>query len=99
MTSYGSGTDGQDGEQVDVPALLRKAFDLVDTAKSMPLSGSAIVHRDDLRGILEACIANLPLEMRQANWMLRERTEFLSKMEREGDEIVRAARERAQRMV
>ncbi len=65
----------------------------------MPLSASVILPRDDMRAILEACIEHLPLEIRQANWMLRERAEFLAKMEREGDEILNAARERAERMV
>jgi cell division septum initiation protein DivIVA len=99
MTSYGSGTEDRHNEPFDVEALLRRAIEVVDAAKSMPLSASVIIPRDDIRGILEACIDNLPLEIRQANWMLRERAEFLAKMEREGDEILRAARERAERMV
>lgn len=99
MTSYGSGTDDRGPEEFDIEALLRRAIDIVDEAKSMPLSASVIIPRDDIRGILEACIENLPMEIRQANWMLRERAEFLAKMEREGDEILRAARERAERMV
>lgn len=85
--------------QYDIELLLRRAVDVVDAGKSMPLSASVIIPRDDIRGILEACIEHLPLEIRQANWMLRERAEFLAKMEREGDEILNAARERAERMV
>lgn len=99
MTSYGSGNGTQQVAPFDVEALLRRAIELVDTAKSMPLSASVIVPRDDMRGVLEACIDNLPTEVRQANWMLRERAEFLEKMKREGDEILAAARERAERMV
>lgn len=85
--------------QYDVETLLRRALDVIDTGKSMPLSASVIVPRDDIRSLLEACIEHLPLEIRQANWMLRERAEFLAKMEREGDEILNAARDRAERMV
>jgi cell division septum initiation protein DivIVA len=99
LTSYGSGTEDRHDETLDIEALLRRAIEIVDTAKSMPLSASVIVSREDMRGILEAGLDNLPLEIRQANWMLRERAEFLAKMEREGDEILRAARERAERMV
>ncbi len=98
MTSYGSSTQ-EPQENFDVEALLRRTIELVDMAKSMPLSASVILPRDDIRGLLEAAIENLPLEIRQANWMLKERAEFLAKMEREGDEILRAARERAERMV
>lgn len=99
MTSYGSGIDDRHEQNFDIEDLLRRAIETVDSAKSMPLSASIIVQRDEIRGILEACLDNLPLQIRQANWMLRERQEFLAKMEREGDEILKAARERAERMV
>lgn len=98
MTSYGRGT-GDSTEEFDVEALLRRALDIIDSAKSMPLSASVIIPRDDIRGVIAACIEALPKEVRQASWLLRERQEFLAKMEREGDEILRAARERAERMV
>jgi F0F1-type ATP synthase membrane subunit b/b' len=86
-------------QQLDVEALLRRAIEIIDTAKSMPLSASVIIPREDIRPLLEACMQHLPHEVREANWMLRERAEFLEKMQREGDEIVEAARERAERMV
>ena len=69
MTSFGTGIDDRQQQQADVDALLRRAIELVDTAKYMPLSASVIIPRDDIRGLLEACIDNLPLEVRQANWM------------------------------
>lgn len=99
MTSYGTGTQDGSAEPFDVESMLRRAVEMVETAKSMPLSASVIVPRDDMVGLLNACMDNLPLEVRQANWLLRERAEFLAKMEREGDEILRAARDRAERMV
>lgn len=100
MTSFGSGTeDREDETPMDIESILRRAIEVIDTAKSMPLSASVIVSREDMRSLLEQGLENLPLEIRQANWMLRERAEFLAKMEREGDEILRAARERAERMV
>jgi vacuolar-type H+-ATPase subunit H len=90
---------GTPPQQLDVEALLRRAIEIVDTAKSMPLSASVIIPREDIRPLLKACLDHLPHEVREANWMLRERAEFLEKMQREGDEIVNAARERAERMV
>ena len=74
MTSYGSGTEDRHDETLDIEGLLRRAIEIIDTAKSMPLSASVIVSREDMRGILEACLENLPIEIRQANWMLRERS-------------------------
>jgi cell division septum initiation protein DivIVA len=99
MTSIGSGPRDYDEEPFDVYALLRRAMETVEMAKSMPLSASVIVPREEMLAILQACMDNLPSEVRQANWLLKERNEFLAKMEREGDEILRAARDRAERMV
>jgi cell division septum initiation protein DivIVA len=41
----------------------------------------------------------LPDELRQARWMLKERQEFVAKTRREADELLEAARLRAERMV
>jgi cell division septum initiation protein DivIVA len=41
----------------------------------------------------------LPEELRQARWMLKERQEFVAKTRREADELLEAARVRAERMV
>ena len=46
----------------------------------------------------EAC-HRLPEETRQARWLLKERDEFLAKMQREGEDILQAARLQAERMV
>lgn len=99
MTSYGTGIRDNGEDNFDIDALLRRVIQMVEQAKSMPLSASVIVPRDEMIGLLHACIDSLPTEVRQANWLLKERAEFLAKMEREGDEILRAARERAERMV
>jgi len=49
--------------------------------------------------IIEAGLTRLPEELRAARWLLREREEFLAKVQREGDDILDAARGRAERMV
>lgn len=97
MTSYGAWEEHDD--RFDIDSLLRRAIELVETSKSMPLSNSVILPRDEIRDLLAACIDNLPTEIRQANWMLRERAEFLEKMEREGEDILHTASDRAERMV
>ena len=49
--------------------------------------------------LLEEAVDRLPDELRQARWLLKEREEFLAKVQREADEILEAARARAERMV
>ncbi|MGH9150526.1 MAG: hypothetical protein ACRD0F_09340, partial [Acidimicrobiales bacterium] len=85
--------------QSDVETLLRRASDLVKNAKSMPLSSSVMVGRDELLELLDAAAGRLPDELRQARWMLKERQEFVAKTRREADELLEAARVRAERMV
>ena len=102
MTSLGSsGHSGpfEQAVQIDADALLRRVAEIISNAKSMPLSNSVIISKDEVLGLLEDAVGRLPDELRQARWMLKEREEFLAKVEREADEILDAARIRAERMV
>jgi F0F1-type ATP synthase membrane subunit b/b' len=79
--------------------LLRSAIETVRRAKSMPLSANALVGRDELVQVLEEALRQLPDELRHARWMLRERDDFLSKTQREAEEILEASRVQAEGMV
>ena len=85
--------------QPDVETLLRRVHDVIEGARPMPLSASVMVNKDELLALLEDAMERLPEEVRQARWLLRERQEFLDKCQREGDDILAAARERAERIV
>lgn len=83
----------------DTQSTLEHVRELVESAKQMPLSSSVLVNRDEVLDLVDDAIANLPEELRQARWLLKEREEFLAKARREADDIVEAARGRAERMV
>ena len=83
----------------DAETLLRRAIDIVATAPTMPLSSSPRIDRDEIIELLEESLNRLPDELRQARWMLKERHEFVAKTRREADELLEAARVRAERMV
>lgn len=87
------------GLSSDLESVLRRAADLVAQAKSMPLSNTVLVSKDELLELLEGALEQLPEELREARWMLREREEFLSRTRAQADEILEAARVRAERMV
>jgi cell division septum initiation protein DivIVA len=87
------------GDPVDAETLLRRVLEIVSNAKSMPLSSSVMISKDEVVELLEEGLARLPNELREARWMLKERDEFLAKVAREGDEILDAARLQAERMV
>lgn len=83
----------------DIHDLLETLRDVIETARSMPLSNSAIVNRDEALELLEDVVDRLPEELRQARWLLKEREEYLARARREADEILAAARSRAESMV
>jgi F0F1-type ATP synthase membrane subunit b/b' len=91
--------DGMGGDHPDTETLLRRVNDIISGAKSMPLSSSVMISRDEVLELLEEAVTRLPDELRQARWLLREREEFLAKVQAEGDDILAAARARAERMV
>lgn len=83
----------------DVDTLLHRVIDIVAGAKSMPLSASVLISRDEVLELLEEAAERLPDELRRARWMLREREEFLEKTRRESERILESARVQAERMV
>lgn len=83
----------------DAETLLRRSIDIISTAPTMPLSSSPRIDRDEIIDLLEEALQRLPDELRQARWMLKERQEFVAKTRREADELLEAARVRAERMV
>jgi cell division septum initiation protein DivIVA len=92
-----SGGNGLD--DIDAETLLRRVIEVVNNGKSVPLSSSVMVTKDEVLELLEDALDRLPEEVRQARWMLKERDEFLAKVAREGDDILEQARVRAERMV
>ena len=80
-------------------ALVRRVIELVETAKPWPMSSSVRIEPGEVLELLEEAVAKLPEELRHARWLLKEREEFLAKVQREGDAILDEARNRAERMV
>ena len=83
----------------DLEEVLAQLLDIIGNARPMPLSSSVMINRDEVLELLEAALTRVPEELRAARWLLREREEFLAKVQREGDDILDAARGRAERMV
>ena len=86
-------------EAGDAELLLRRVLDLVNAAPKMPLSSTVRLEKDEVVELLEEAVSRLPDELRQTRWLLKEREEYLAKVQREADDILAAARERAERIV
>ena len=107
-------TDEQQAEVTDAVAHVEpehraELSDLQDTvddlivflheAKSVPLSGNAMVDREQFLGMLEKIRADLPDELRAARWMVREREAFIAHTNEKAREIVDRARKEADTLV
>ncbi len=84
---------------LDVDTLVRRSLEIVNTAKTMPLSASVLVSRDELSELLSSALERLPQEIRQARWLLKERDEFLAERRREADALMEEVKVQAERMV
>lgn len=84
---------------VGVEELLLRVRELIDLARSMPMSASVLVNREELLELLDDALDGLPEELRHARWLLKEREEFLEQAGRDADEIRDRAAQTASRMV
>jgi vacuolar-type H+-ATPase subunit H len=84
---------------LDAEGLLHQAVDVINSAKTMPLSASVLISRDEVVGLLGLALERLPDELRQARWLLRERDEFLAERAREAEALMEEVRAQAERMV
>ncbi|TMK84921.1 MAG: ATPase [Actinobacteria bacterium] len=84
---------------MDIAARLQQIEELVRTAKSMPLSSSVLLNQQEVLEILEAAQGELPEEIKQARWVVKDREELLAKARRDGEAIVHQAQEERVRLL
>jgi hypothetical protein len=72
---------------------------LIEEAKSVPLSTSAVINRDEVLELLAQLKQQVPDEVREARWMARDRDELLGRARAEADRIMAEAREQRDRLL
>lgn len=83
----------------EVAAFLEELVDLVEHAKSMPLSSSAIISRDEVLELLSAALEALPGELQRARRLLQDSDDVRSRAELEAGQLLDEARAQAAQMV
>src|SRR6266516_6625815 len=76
---------------MDLAARIQQLEDMIKEAKSMPLSSSALVNREELLEVVGEMRDSLPEEVKQARWVVKDREELLVKARREADTLVEKA--------
>ena len=83
---------------MDLAGRLQQLEEMVREAKSMPLSSSALLNRDEVLEMLAEMQESLPEEIKQARWIVKDREELLGKARQDAERIVEQAREDQLRM-
>ena len=72
---------------------------VIENARSVPMSGSCMVPRDQLLDLLDALRENLPDEVHAAGAIVEQRTEILEQAQAEAEQLTGRTREEADRLV
>jgi hypothetical protein len=83
---------------VDLAARLQQIEDMIKEAKSMPLSSSALLNREEMLELVVQMREVLPEEIKQARWVVKDREELLTKARRDSQRIVEEAEQEQLRM-
>jgi cell division septum initiation protein DivIVA len=84
---------------MDIAARIHQLEELIREAKSMPLSASVLVNKDEVLELVDGMRTTLPEEIKQARWVVKDREELLAKARRDAEVIVEEARKEQARLV
>ncbi|HEY5272055.1 MAG TPA: hypothetical protein VIJ34_02350 [Acidimicrobiales bacterium] len=85
--------------EIDIELVLNELIVMVESAKSMPLSSSAIVPRDELIVLIDAARSALPGELARSRRMLQDFDELKSRADYEASQLLEAAKAQAAHLV
>ena len=76
---------------MDITQRLQQLEELAMTAKSMPLSSSVLVNREELLEMIQEMREALPEEIKQARWVVKDREQLLAKARRDAEGLIQQA--------
>jgi cell division septum initiation protein DivIVA len=102
--TYHDEPDAEPGDEAttaddDIGSLLNQLIEVVANAKSMPLSSSVLISRDEVLDLLDAAVATLPDELKRARWVLADLDALTEQRRREADALLDEVRVEASRLV
>jgi hypothetical protein len=84
---------------MDIAARIQQLEELVMEAKSMPLSASVLVNREEVLELIQEMRAALPEEIKQARWVVKDREQLLTKARKDAEGLIQQALEEQNRLV
>src|SRR5665648_765404 len=83
---------------MDVLVLIDKLDDIIHNARSVPLTDSVMIDREEMYDILDQMRSTIPEEIKQARWIVKERQEMLAEAKQEAERLLSEAQERAEKL-
>ena len=83
---------------MDVLVLIDKLDDLIHNARSVPLTDSVMIDREEIYDLLDQMRSTIPEEVKQARWIVKERQEMLTEAKQESERIVAEASQKAEQL-
>jgi hypothetical protein len=83
---------------MDVLVLIDKLDDVIHNARTVPLTDSVMIDREEIYGLLDQMRSTVPEEIKQARWIVKERQEMLAEAKEEAERVIGEANERAARL-
>jgi hypothetical protein len=83
---------------MDVLVLIDKLDDLINNAKTVPLTDTVRIEKDEIYDILDQMRASIPEEIKQARWIVKERQDMLAEAKREAERLIQEARDKAEEL-
>jgi vacuolar-type H+-ATPase subunit H len=84
---------------MDIAARLQQLEELVAEAKSMPLSTSVLINREEVLELIQEMRSSMPEEIKQARWVVKDREQLLTKARKDAEGVVQQALDQQRRLV
>lgn len=88
-----------DMNENDLYELLDRMENNVLQAKQIPFSNNCMIEREEMLIMIGMLRDNLPVEIKQAKWLLEQNRQLIAESRREADQIVRQAENRMTAML
>lgn len=79
-------------------SLIDKFEDLITTSRSIPMTSNKMLNEQLLYEIVDEMRAHLPDELKQARWIMKEKSEIIEESEKEAKKIIDDANEKAEKL-
>jgi hypothetical protein len=83
---------------MDISGRIQQLEEIVVEAKSMPLSTSVLINREEALELIQEMRAALPEEIKQARWVVKDREQLLTKARKDSEGVIQQALEEQHRL-